>query len=117
MDQSNYEDVLLKSYKKTFQNFVKGLPFEPPRDDKPSHSPIIVEKNGSLGHEMSFCISDFVQGVMKVMYMLQNHHVLTDVILEVDGEEFHVHKIILASASPYFKVKLSVLLRIIYIIC
>lgn len=29
---------------------------------------------------------------------------LTDVILEVAGELFHAHKVVLASASPYFKV-------------
>lgn len=29
---------------------------------------------------------------------------LTDVILEVGGELFHAHKVVLASASPYFKV-------------
>jgi len=29
---------------------------------------------------------------------------LTDVILEVGEELFHAHKVVLASASPYFKV-------------
>jgi kelch-like protein 19 len=29
---------------------------------------------------------------------------LTDVILEVGEELFHAHKVVLAAASPYFKV-------------
>ena len=95
---------MIKSYQRTFQNYVKGLPFECPQGDKELDGPIITEKNGNLGNEMTFCLSNFVKGVMRVMYMLRNHHVLTDVILEVDAEEFHAHKIILAAASPYFKV-------------
>jgi kelch-like protein 19 len=39
------------------------------------------------------------------MLMMRSHHMLTDVILEVGGELFHAHKVVLASASPYFKVR------------
>ena len=39
-----------------------------------------------------------------MMLMMRSHHMLTDVILEVGGELFHAHKVVLASASPYFKV-------------
>lgn len=105
MDRED-EDLLRQTYKRTFQNYVKGLPFDVPENDQRDwDDPIITEKNGNFGNEMTFCLSNFVKGVMKVMYMLRNHHVLTDVILEVDSEDFHAHKIILAAASPYFKVK------------
>lgn len=29
---------------------------------------------------------------------------LTDVVLQAGSEQFHAHKLVLASASPYFKV-------------
>lgn len=34
---------------------------------------------------------------------------LTDVVLQAGCEEFHAHKLVLASASPYFKVRLLIL--------
>ncbi|GBP29010.1 hypothetical protein EVAR_83912_1 [Eumeta japonica] len=37
------------------------------------------------------------------MFMMRSHHMLTDVVLEVGNELFHVHKVVLAAASPYFK--------------
>ena len=42
-----------------------------------------------------------------MMFMMRSHHMLTDVILEVGTELFHAHKVILAAASPYFKVSLT----------
>lgn len=41
-----------------------------------------------------------------MMFMMRSHHMLTDVILEVGTELFHAHKVILAAASPYFKVNI-----------
>ena len=35
---------------------------------------------------------------------LRNNHTFTDVQLEIDGQIFNAHKVILAGASPYFKV-------------
>lgn len=35
--------------------------------------------------------------------MMRSHHMLTDVVLEVQQELFHAHKVILSAASPYFK--------------
>jgi len=37
------------------------------------------------------------------MQMMRSHRMLTDVVLEVGSELFHVHKVVLAAASPYFK--------------
>lgn len=39
-----------------------------------------------------------------MMFIMRSHNMLTDVVLEVDTEQFHVHKVVLAAASPYFKV-------------
>lgn len=58
---------------------------------------------GDLG-DMTFCMANYLKETMKMMFMMRSHHMLTDVILEVDSELFHAHKVILAAASPYFKV-------------
>lgn len=58
---------------------------------------------GDLG-DMTFCMASYLKETMKMMYMMRSHHMLTDVILEVGSELFHAHKVILAAASPYFKV-------------
>lgn len=39
-----------------------------------------------------------------MMFTMRSHHMLTDVVLEVGNELFHVHKVVLAAGSPYFKV-------------
>ncbi|XP_020298839.1 kelch-like ECH-associated protein 1 isoform X1 [Pseudomyrmex gracilis] len=57
---------------------------------------------GDLG-DMTFCMANYLKEAMKMMFMMRSHHMLTDVILEVDSELFHAHKVILAAASPYFK--------------
>lgn len=61
------------------------------------------EKHGDLG-DMTFCMASYVKEAMKMMFMMRSHHMLTDVVLEVGSELFHAHKVILAAASPYFKV-------------
>lgn len=53
--------------------------------------------------DMSFCMAMYSKDVLKMMYMMRSHHMLTDVILEVEKELFHVHKVVLSAASPYFK--------------
>lgn len=60
-------------------------------------------RNEEIG-DMTFCMTSYVKGVMKMMHIMRSHHMLTDVILEVGSEVFHAHKVILAAASPYFKV-------------
>ncbi|XP_077285162.1 kelch-like ECH-associated protein 1B [Arctopsyche grandis] len=57
---------------------------------------------GDLG-DVTFCVSNYIKEVMKMMFMMRSHHMLTDVVLEVGTELFHAHKVILAAASPYFK--------------
>lgn len=76
--------------------------------------------------DMTFCMSNYAKEALKMMYMMRQvntffqsiskfniffvfenlqtkHHMLTDCILEVENELFHVHKVVLSSASPYFK--------------
>lgn len=53
--------------------------------------------------DMSFCMSNYPKDAMKMMSMMRSHHMLTDVVLEVQKELFHAHKVILSAASPYFK--------------
>lgn len=53
--------------------------------------------------DMSFCMAKYSQDVLKMMYMMRSHHMLTDVVLEVQKELFHVHKVVLSAASSYFK--------------
>lgn len=53
--------------------------------------------------DMTFCMSNYVSDFMKMMFTMRSHHMLTDVVLEVGNELFHVHKVVLAAGSPYFK--------------
>lgn len=53
--------------------------------------------------DMSFCMSNYARETMKMMQMMRSHHMLTDVVLEVQTELFHAHKVVLSAASPYFK--------------
>lgn len=53
--------------------------------------------------DMTFCMGNYITNAMKMMFMMRSHHMLTDVVLEVGKELFHVHKVVLAAASPYFK--------------
>ncbi|XP_017785820.1 PREDICTED: kelch-like ECH-associated protein 1 isoform X2 [Nicrophorus vespilloides] len=58
--------------------------------------------NADLG-DMCFMMVEYIKDAMKAMDMMRGHHMLTDVILEVDTELFHAHRVVLAAASPYFK--------------
>lgn len=62
-----------------------------------------TEKHGDLG-DMTFYMANYIKDAMKMMFIMRSHHMLTDVILEVGSELFYAHKVILAAASPYFKV-------------
>lgn len=64
------------------------------------------EKQSNFG-DLTFCMANYVKEAMKMMFMMRSHHMLTDVILEVGSELFHAHKVILAAASPYFKVNIQ----------
>ncbi|XP_052864854.1 kelch-like ECH-associated protein 1B [Anopheles cruzii] len=65
------------------------------------HSGGIAPKE-DLG-DMTFFISNFPREVLKMMFMMRSHHMLTDVVLEVEQETFDAHKVVLSAASPYFK--------------
>lgn len=62
-----------------------------------------AEGNKEDQGDMSFCMSNYARETMKMMFMMRSHHMLTDVIIEVKGELFHAHKVVLSAASPYFK--------------
>lgn len=62
-----------------------------------------TEKHGDLG-DMTFYMTSYIKDAMKMMFIMRSHHMLTDVVLEVGSELFYAHKVILAAASPYFKV-------------
>lgn len=53
--------------------------------------------------DMTFFMSNYAKEVLKMMFMMRSHHMLTDVTLEVEQETFHAHKVVLSAASPYFK--------------
>ncbi|XP_059048390.1 kelch-like ECH-associated protein 1B isoform X1 [Achroia grisella] len=53
--------------------------------------------------DMTFCMGNYISDFMKMLFTMRSHQMLTDVILEVGNELFHVHKVVLAAGSPYFK--------------
>lgn len=67
-----------------------------------SNRTISSQPKDDLG-DMTFCMSNYAKEALKMMFMMRQHHMLTDCVLEVDTELFHVHKVVLSSASPYFK--------------
>ncbi|KAL0892388.1 hypothetical protein ABMA27_015511 [Loxostege sticticalis] len=76
-------------------------------DDMPPMSETVFE--GAVGSgsneigDMTFCMGNYITDFMKMMFTMRSHHMLTDVVLEVGNELFHVHKVVLAAGSPYFK--------------
>lgn len=95
------EDDCYLGHNNSFPEYATGSPFDPGED---KDNDINTEKFGELG-DMSFYMSTYIRCVMRMMHIMRSHHMLTDVVLEVGSELFHAHKVILASASPYFKVK------------
>ncbi|XP_045512605.1 kelch-like ECH-associated protein 1B isoform X3 [Pieris brassicae] len=53
--------------------------------------------------DTTFCLGNYIPDFMKMLFTMRSHHMLTDVVLEVGNELFHVHKVVLAAGSPYFK--------------
>lgn len=56
------------------------------------------------GGPMKFTIASYPKEAFEVMFLMRQHQKLCDVEIRVSDEIFHAHKIVLASASPYFKV-------------
>ena len=54
-------------------------------------------------HKRTFQMPNYAFDCFKVMKQLQGEKELCDVILAVDGAEFHAHRIILAGVSPYLR--------------
>lgn len=53
--------------------------------------------------DISFYMENYTKDIIKMMSIMRSHHLLTDVILEVQQELFHAHKLVLCASSPYFK--------------
>lgn len=53
--------------------------------------------------DKTYCMSNYSRETMKLMFVMRSHLMLTDVVLEVQHELFHAHKLVLSAASPYFK--------------
>lgn len=53
--------------------------------------------------DMIFSLANYPKEALKMLHIMRSHHMLTDVILELNGEEIHAHKVVLSAASPYFK--------------
>lgn len=86
------------------QNNAPGSPSIPGEEADWEGAFNAAERHGDIG-DMTFCMANYVKEAMKMMFMMRSHHMLTDVVLEVGTELFHAHKVILAAASPYFKVR------------
>ncbi|XP_072940971.1 kelch-like ECH-associated protein 1B isoform X2 [Epargyreus clarus] len=76
-------------------------------DMPPMNCDVILESsmgasNKDIG-DMTFCSGNYIPDFMKMLFTMRSHHMLTDVVLEVGNELFHVHKVVLAAGSPYFK--------------
>lgn len=85
------------------ENFmVNGGNYQYGSHDEASSDSTTAASKDDLG-DMMFCMSNYAKEMLKMMYMMRSHHMLTDVVLEVENELFHAHKIVLSSASPYFK--------------
>ena len=50
-----------------------------------------------------FSIHNHASQAFQVMYELQQRHELCDIVLCVDGNRFHAHKVVLAGCSPYLR--------------
>ncbi|XP_036340483.1 kelch-like ECH-associated protein 1 isoform X2 [Rhagoletis pomonella] len=67
-------------------------------------SPVVEQEDvDDRDDDMTFCMSNYAKEVLKMMFMMRSHNMLTDVILEVKQELFPAHKVVLSAASPYFK--------------
>jgi hypothetical protein len=64
-------------------------------------------RDDSSDGPMQFTISSYPKEAFEVMWLMRQHQKLCDVEIRVLDEIFHAHKIVLASASPYFKVRKS----------
>ncbi|XP_033224095.1 kelch-like ECH-associated protein 1 [Belonocnema kinseyi] len=82
-----------------YECFQNGSRFE---QDDDTDSSLVAEEKSKLG-EMTFYMTQHLKQAMQMMFVMRDHHMLTDVILEVGSELLHAHKVILAAGSPYFK--------------
>ncbi|XP_063705681.1 kelch-like ECH-associated protein 1B isoform X2 [Culicoides brevitarsis] len=53
--------------------------------------------------DMTVFMPNYPKDAIRQMQMMRSNQLLTDVILEVDQELYHCHKIVLSAASPYFQ--------------
>ncbi|XP_055617832.1 kelch-like ECH-associated protein 1B isoform X2 [Toxorhynchites rutilus septentrionalis] len=62
-----------------------------------------VDGSKEVSGDMTYFMSNYAKELLKMMFMMRSHHMLTDVTLEVEQETFKAHKVVLCAASPYFK--------------
>lgn len=60
------------------------------------------QQKDDLG-DMTFCMSNYAKEALKMMFMMRQHHMLTDCILEVDNELFHVNIFLINLFVKYLK--------------
>lgn len=66
----------------------------------------LIDENDEINSkedDMSLCMSNYAKLMLKMMFMMRSHAMLTDVVLEVKQELFPAHKLVLSAGSPYFK--------------
>ncbi|XP_054714896.1 kelch-like ECH-associated protein 1 [Uloborus diversus] len=80
------------------------------REHVPNHPPCFRSRSVEEDKEdlctdgaMRFTISSYPKEAFEIMSLMRQHQKLCDVEIRVSDEIFHAHKIVLASASPYFK--------------
>lgn len=80
---------------------------EPPqntsRESNLCQNYVPIENLKENAGDMTFGMSHYPKEALKMIFLMRSHHMLTDVVLEVEHEVFHAHKVILSAASPYFK--------------
>ncbi|KAF2358190.1 BTB/Kelch-associated [Trinorchestia longiramus] len=92
------EELALLSY--PTGSFQKSSSFS---DGELNKNATILHRDNSPHGDTEFNFPDFRTDSFKVMLQMRNFRNLTDVILQIGQKQLHVHKIILAAASPYFK--------------
>jgi hypothetical protein len=82
---------------------VKGDLPSPSHSNKTSYRPRPISSDRPLDGSMHFTILRHPSEAFEVMNVLRHSRKLCDVTLIVEEERFDVHKLVLASCSPYFK--------------
>lgn len=102
MDNKN--DCLQDENEQEYSSFILDSPCNDLEENKDDESKIFSAEKNELG-DVTYYMKYYFKACMKMLHIMRSHHMLTDVVLEVGKELFYAHRVVLASASPYFKVK------------